>query len=219
MQLDSENTKAAALLALTRATEHRSGLGNCSHPLPKSHQHLVTTMKTMAIYKAEVERQLQQKSRNKNKLPAVGTYWQGQGGLYAGIIRNPTSDEKWHLIVATNQNKLVWGEYGEKIEGASSYWDGAANTKAMLANNKCPAATWCASLNIDGHSDFYLPAQRELNLICINLHDRCDKAWHWSSTQYSASRAWNQNFEDGYQHASLKDNQLAVRAVRRILAI
>lgn len=216
MQLDSKNQKAPALLALSGTAEHRSGLGYRSQPFSTNCRHLVTNMKTMAIYKAEVERRLRQKSSIKTKPPAIGNYWSGQGGIYAGVIRNPASNKKWHLILETEQQKLAWGEYGEKIEGASCYWDGEANTKVLLTNNKCPAATWAASRNVDGHNDFYLPAQRELNLICTNLHDRCDKAWHWSSTQYSAFYAWYQDFEYGDQYLYDKASEFAVRAVRRL---
>lgn len=151
--------------------------------------------------------------------PKIGDYWQNEGGIFVGTINHHAGGKQWHLIMAVAQNKLAWGEYGVEIEGAEDYWDGAANTKAMLATDKSPAATWAASLNIDGHSDFYIPAQRELNLICINANHLAEKTWHWSSTQFSASYAWSQTFEDGDQHIHLKGTEFAVRAVRRILAI
>lgn len=151
--------------------------------------------------------------------PPIAHYWQNQGGIFVGTISHHNADQQWHLIMAVPQNKLAWSEEYKEIDSAECYWDGAANTAAMLATDKSPAATWAASLNIDGHQDFYIPAQRELNLICINANHLAEKVWHWSSTQYSSLTAWSQDFEDGYQGFYRKDNRLAVRAVRRILVI
>ena len=151
--------------------------------------------------------------------PRIGDYWQNEGGIFVGTINHHHAGQQWHLIMAVPQNKLAWGEYGAEVECAENYWDGAANTKAMLATDKCPAATWAASLNIDGHSDFYLPAQRELNLICINANHLAEPVYHWSSTQYSTGYAWHQYFEYGSQYIFSKHDPLAVRAVRRILVI
>lgn len=149
--------------------------------------------------------------------PAIGQYWPGQGGHYAGIIRDTATNQQWHLILATQKLEGTWGEYGEKIEGEFSYTDGAANTALMTAaepDNK--AIAQIKAIDTDGHQDFYLPAQKELNLIYINLQDQCDKRWHWSSTQYSSNCALNQHFEYGYQYIRGKDSKLAVRAVRRL---
>lgn len=155
-------------------------------------------------------------STKTNTPPRIGDYWQNEGGIFVGTINHNNAGQQWHLILAVPQNKLAWGEYGEEIEGAEDYWDGAANTQAMLVTEKCPAATWAASLSIDGHQDFYIPAQRELNLICINANHLAEKVWHWSSTQCSANTAWYQRFEYGYQDTSGKGIELQVRAVRRI---
>lgn len=42
-----------------------------------------------------------------------------------------------------------------------------------------------------------------------------EAAWHWSSTQYSAYRAWVQYFGDGYQDGYPKGREGSARAVRR----
>ena len=152
-------------------------------------------------------------------IPNIGDYWQGQGGIFVGTINHQNGGQQWHLIMAVEQNKLAWSDEYEEVADADDYWDGAANTQAMLATDKSPVATWAASLSIDGHQDFYIPAQRELNLICINANHLAGKVWHWSSTQYSSGYAWIQNFEDGNQYVNLKASTLAVRAVRRILVI
>jgi hypothetical protein len=98
--------------------------------------------------------------------------------------------------------------------------DGLHNTQLILAaepeNN---LAAGIASLSIEGHADFYWPALSEQNLLFANLRDLFTNQYHWSSTQYSARRAWGQHFEDGYQYFNLKLNSLAARAVRRELVI
>ena len=41
---------------------------------------------------------------------------------------------------------------------------------------------------------------------------------YWSSTEFDATNAWNQNFTNGFQNANVKTNSYYVRAVRRVLA-
>ncbi len=170
--------------------------------------------------------------------PRIGTYWIGQGGFYAGIVRD--GDHQWHLILAATQAdtttighkepnftptpypalKAEWGTYGETIPGEFSRRDGQHNTALILAaepNN--PIALGCSQIEIDGHSDYYWPAQCENNLLFNNLPEHFPQELHWSSTQFSALNAWNQYFEDGHQGINSKGSKLAARAVRRILII
>jgi hypothetical protein len=56
-------------------------------------------------------------------------------------------------------------------------------------------------------------------LINIYGQEHVEKVYHWSSTQYDASYAWGQDFEDGDQLILIKDTQRAARAVRRELII
>lgn len=162
--------------------------------------------------------------------PAIGQYWAGQGGFYAGIMRD--GDRQWHLILAaelvdatadnskprTGKIESKWGTYGETIPGEFSRRDGQHNTALILAaepDNKI--ASHFTALLIDGHKDFYWPSQFEQNLCCINLQEHFISEWHWSSTQFSAHGAWDQHFEDGYQYVGNKSHSLAARAVRRLI--
>ncbi len=150
--------------------------------------------------------------------PAIGQHWQGQGGIYAGIMRD--ADRQWHLILATKEAADIdeeWGTYGETITGEFSRRDGLHNTQLILAGEpENKIASYITSLIIDGHNDFYWPAQCENNLLFNNLPEHLSHEWHWSSTQYSARSAWSQLFEGGNQGISSKDNSLAARAVRRL---
>ena len=40
--------------------------------------------------------------------------------------------------------------------------------------------------------------------------------WHWSSTEYSSTGAWNQYFASGYQYDYYKTNSFWARAVRKV---
>jgi hypothetical protein len=93
-----------------------------------------------------------------------------------------------------------------------------ANTKAiLLADGEHPAAEWASKYTKDGHSDFYLPAQREQSLCFATILNQFETDdWYWSSTQYSADTAWDQGFGDGTQLNAYKDNTSRARAVRRI---
>jgi len=153
--------------------------------------------------------------------PNVGEYWAGQGGFYAGIVRNPNNGQCWHLVMHTDEiTNISWGPRGKEIDDCDSYHDGAKNSAAMFASGfEHPVIDAIGLIVADGHNDFYLPAQRELNVLCANLPDKCSPVLHWSSTQYGARSAWFQDFENGDQSFYYKDNQRAARAVRRILVL
>lgn len=158
---------------------------------------------------------------NISESPKVGQYWAGKGGIYLGVIAD--GDRQWHLILATTPESNLrgeWGGYGNTVEGEFSFADGQHNTNLLLAsNNEHPILEKIKSLTIEGHNDFYFPAQKENNLIYINAQQHVDQTWHWSSTQCSAYGAWIQGFEGGRQGVDYEDGGYAVRAVRRELII
>jgi hypothetical protein len=164
--------------------------------------------------------------------PRIGQYWPGQGGIYAGIIRD--GENQWHLLlgsetiepVCANDHdrysikhcafKGTWGAYPNKIAGEFSRNDGQHNTALILAADPDNyLANAITSLSIDGHADYYWPAQCENNLLFINLRDQLAPQRHCSSTQHSAHGAWGQHFEGGYQSIYDKYDSLVTRAVRR----
>lgn len=164
--------------------------------------------------KADLQRRLHDAIRN--SAPAIGQYWKGQGGIYAGIIRD--GDRQWHLILAEKPAFFApWGDYGIELAGEFSLRDGAHNTKLILASDSLnEIAFYNASLNIDGHADFYWPSQCENTLVFANLPEHLFKSWHWSSSQYSSNRAWTLGFYEGDLITYEKDVHYPARAVRRI---
>ncbi|APR40467.1 DUF1566 domain-containing protein [Paraburkholderia sp. SOS3] len=150
--------------------------------------------------------------------PAIGEYWPGQGGIYAGIMPGEDGQRPYHLIVsATDVEDVAYGGYGSKVPGADSRYDGAANTRALLAaTTEHPAAKWASEYSADGHTDFHLPAQRELNLCYATIPHKFEKDWYWSSTQETAGYAWFQLFGNGGQLYGDELSKLRAVAVRRL---
>lgn len=152
--------------------------------------------------------------------PLPGQYWEGQGGYYAGLMVD--GNQLWYIILSDVKHELdslTWGESSSEIKGDFSRRDGRKNTALILAAEPDNAAAQhVTALLIDGHKDFYWPAQHELDQINITCPDLMGKKQYWSSTQFSASLAWIQDFEDGHTYIGYKDYKRAVRAVRRILA-
>jgi Protein of unknown function (DUF1566) len=181
------------------------------------------------------------------------------GGFYAGLIR--IGDAVHALIVAPKargEAVAAWDGADDplEIEGAGSYFDGAANTTTM-AQAGLPIAQWAQALAIGGHTDWHLPSRDELE-VCYrafkpsthnNIRFSGDNPsavpvtwpyalqtpaqtcasdfqeggaeafecrWYWSSTQYSGSTAWSQDFTIGPQGSSLKSYEGRARAVRTI---
>jgi hypothetical protein len=157
--------------------------------------------------------------------PRIGELWEGQGGLYAGVMRGEAGLPDYHLIVPTDHTasvkNIMWSESDHVHPSKLSDIDGLANTRALCTStNQHPAAQWTRTLTIEGHYDFYLPARYELLLVHINLskilhlHHR-----HWSSTQDAGNPGcvWVQDFNYGDQYTNHQSSQYRVRAVRRIL--
>ncbi len=158
-----------------------------------------------------------------NETPAIGTFWAGQGGVYAGVMRGDDGQPDYHLIVPTDaavlRKKLAYGGYEVDEQEASSRRDGLANTLHLVegSGESHPAAQWCEELVIDGHSDLYLPAISELALCMANVPELFEKEWHWSSTQRSANYAFSMSFAGGSQDGNDKYGELRVRPVRRLI--
>src|SRR6202011_3391023 len=98
--------------------------------------------------------------------PPIGQYWTGQGGIYAGIMPDYVGHQPKHLIFSADEAvDMKWGGTGHIDPGSTSAYDGAANTRALVASEfSYPAAKWADNYEKDGHTDFYLPSQLELQV-------------------------------------------------------
>lgn len=148
--------------------------------------------------------------------PAIGEYWPGQGGIYAGIRQYP--EGLCHVIFAAQDaGRHAYGEHGTEVE-ATSRTDGRQNTLVLTGlNGSHPAAGAAFGFTCDGHSDFYLPSIAELNHAWASIPEHFEPEWYWSSSQRSANYAFFMFFGGGTQDYNVKDGELRVRPVRRFL--
>ena len=146
--------------------------------------------------------------------PAIGEYWSGQGGIYAGDFRAGVGTV-YGLIVAKEEDvgRARWAQDGERD---LSEWDGLANTATLRTD--CPAAKLAAEYERDEHSDFYLPARRELQLAVANVPDKFgDDGYYWTSTSRGEYFAWAVDFEHGYTTSYFRHYEFRVRPFRRFI--
>ncbi|MGF6153991.1 DUF1566 domain-containing protein [Pseudomonas fluorescens] len=159
-------------------------------------------------------------STGNTDIPAIGQYWPGQGGVNAGLMRGEDGQPDYWLIVPdVKAKKLAYGGYKADEPEAASRRDGFANTLHLVegSGHDHPAAEWCDSLTVEGHTDLYLPAISELALCMANVPELFEKQWHLSSTQRSANFAFYMLFVVGDQDTYGKGFTARVRPVRRFI--
>lgn len=114
----------------------------------------------------------------------------GQHGLIADSVDISPTDPWWNGSFVTT--------------GATSNTDGAANTTAIIRaqGNGTYAASLCRNYRGGGHSDWFLPAKDQLNLLYQQktLVGGFSNQIYWTSTEYSTGEAWVQDLETGQQH-------------------
>jgi hypothetical protein len=105
-------------------------------------------------------------------LPAVGTSI--EGGFYAGQIG--VSGVATHFLIvapkSSGETTRQWKNTQTATVGADSVIDGPQNTADMVADGSItvyPAAHFCNNASIGGFTDWYLPAQNEVEVSYFNL--------------------------------------------------
>jgi hypothetical protein len=100
------------------------------------------------------------------QLPKIGEAI--QGGYFAGIVKLGT--EHYGIVVAPKAEGETEGTWGarSKLIAAQGVVSGLENTHAM-AEAGSEIAAWAKGLIINGHSEWYIPARDELELIYRNL--------------------------------------------------
>lgn len=151
--------------------------------------------------------------------PEIGEYWQGQGGIYAGMGRGRDGGKDYCLILPTDDRaiftKRALGTYGVDVQNASSDHDGPTNT-ASLASAGSELCKEILALEIEGHKDFYLMSRTDAQICWANVPEQFKKEWYLTSTQYSSNHAWLQHFGNGFTSTSGKVCEASARACRRL---
>jgi hypothetical protein len=150
--------------------------------------------------------------------PPIGQYWKGQGGIYAGIMPDYVGHEPKHLIFSADEAVEEWGGVGRVEPGAASEYDGAANTRALVASQtQYPAAKWADDYEKDGHTDFHLPSRLEWLVAATTIPDQfAPNDWYWSSTDDSKYMVPAQAFGATDLNRFFKHIAARARAVRTI---
>ena len=104
-------------------------------------------------------------------LPALGSAY--EGGFFAGQIG--VSGVATHNLVigplSTAQTMAQWKTSNSDTSGTTSVINGPANTAAMIAAGAAahPCGQFCDNLVVGGFSDWYMPAQNELEICYFNF--------------------------------------------------
>lgn len=150
------------------------------------------------------------------KPPAIGEYWQSQGGLYAGIQQGDDGLLYHKIFAAADIGRFAWGQQGTET-GAISKISGELNTTTLRnTEGSFPAAEAAIEYTADGHHDFVLPSIAELFHAYNHIPDSFAKEAYWSSSQFSAYGAFGMGFGAGWLHGSGKGNERLVRPVRSL---
>ncbi|HWX10481.1 MAG TPA: hypothetical protein VNZ04_00550 [Trinickia sp.] len=171
-----------------------------------------------AAEKPEMENRMTQRIAPADA-PPIGQYWQGQGGIYAGIMPDYVGHEPKHLIFSADEAVgMKWGGVGHIEPGATSDYDGAANTRALVASEiSYPVAQWADNYEKDGHTDFHLPSRLELQVGATTIPDQFSSdGWYWSSTDDSKYMVPTQDFGATGLDRFFKHMTANARAVRTI---
>jgi len=162
-----------------------------------------------------------------NPAPVVAVGDSYGGGKVAYILVNGDTgydpNVQHGLIAATADASgwIAWSNITDTSVGTTgtAIGTGQANTTTIVGQvvgeTACTsgAAYYCDRLVEGGHSDWFLPSRDELNKLFINrvaIGGFVENYLYWSSSEYSATSAWDQAFASGTSKAA----GARVRAVR-----
>ena len=96
------------------------------------------------------------------------------GGYYAGQIGVSSVATHYIIVgpVASAQSSLAWRNASATTPGADSVINGPQNTADMVADGNAtvyPAAHFCNDLVVGGYTDWYMPAENEIEVCYYNL--------------------------------------------------
>ena len=109
-------------------------------------------------------------------------------------------------------------EFCNNITNIVSVTDGFSNTTTLATNySDTNAAKYCANMDYGGYSDWFLPAQDELNLLYLSkaILGGFLASAYLTSTELSDMSARIQMFDFGTQSSTQKTQTERVRCVRR----
>lgn len=174
------------------------------------------------VYRATVSGSWEEAEEGETGGPCVGSIGAvcADGTVYAGEFGGEPL-----FTTAADLGQFSWNNGSENWTetGATEYFDGLANTNALVALSDAGApygaANACRSLG----ADWYLPSDGELGLLRENrvaiggfdLSGSFPEGRYWSSTEMLATYGGYQNFNDGSVAYLNKNFEFSVRCVRK----
>jgi hypothetical protein len=135
-------------------------------------------------------------------LPDIGAAY--EGGFFAGQIStagNGIAD--YNLVISPASSGgtggVQWKTSATSTSGTDSVIDGPGNTAAMITAGAAshPAAQFCDGLSIGGFTDWYMPAQNELEVLYFNLKATTTSNDTGSGTNLNAVPSRGSNYTAG----------------------
>jgi hypothetical protein len=112
---------------------------------------------------------------------------------------------------------------GQKYQGGIYIGD-FNGKKIIIAEQDAPeklnftdAKEYCSNLDLNGHTDWYLPSMDELKFAYENARDLMKARWYWSSAEVASQSAQYQNFDTGGQFKYFQAGACFVRPFRSVL--
>jgi Protein of unknown function (DUF1566) len=172
-------------------------------------------------------------ARDNSLTAAIKSSLHSKGQHYGGGIVFYVYDGGRHGLIAAASDQdggsgIRWfgGSFTNTRARANGVRAGKANTAIIIANQgpvdgNAFAATVCnefsvADANGVSYGDWYLPSKAELNLLFQQraVVGGFASNYYWSSTENGFSSTWGQDFSNGDQGISIKNNLFSVRAIR-----
>ncbi len=170
-----------------------------------------------------------EKTRKVTVLANIGQTY--QGGIFFYYFQ-PSDigyvDGEIHGLICSTADQSVdvtWGCQGTMASTNDAIGTGNVNTDAMTSqcSELNTAATVCASLVLNGYSDWFVPSRRELQEMYNKLHVNglgsfsvvAGDNFYWCSSQFNNSSAWYRYFATNYETTGSKTGLFRVRAIRK----
>jgi hypothetical protein len=145
--------------------------------------------------------------------PQIGTYYEGGIVIYIdgtgqhGLI-STSSDQMYNYFGCIGINKGATG---------TAIYTGDDNTALLITCGDSHVAHKCDTLTYNGKTDWYLPANDEMQEI---YNQRAylgtfQSYYYWTSTEIDADRAWAMHFSGGSFSNNSKNYNGYVRCVRQ----